>query len=248
ELDNFGLTCRWSQDEKKAFLCRSSKVESVLARFFSPEEICQFHDIQSTTGLLLSGSRSYQFFSWESYDTDLDTYCVLRECLVVGQWYMSAQYMFKQKPHQLGCFAVDFERVMEIEDHVNSKETEYGDDSIVEVWDFQNSQLKMIQLIAARHSAVEVILCFHSTCVMNFISHQAAYSLFPRTTFKDKATLILDNGYTSAGSAAGVEKYVCRGLKMMKSPSVARILDPTSDVVTVSPRFVNDSRTWRVPI
>ncbi|KAJ3886291.1 hypothetical protein GG344DRAFT_57760, partial [Lentinula edodes] len=189
-----------------------------------------------------------QFFSRESYDTDLDTYCVLKECLVVGQWYMSAQYMFKRKPHQLACFAADFERVIGIEDRVNSEETEYGDDSIVEVWDFQNSQLKMIQLIAARHSAVEVILCFHSTCVMNFISHRAAYSLFPRTTFKDKATLILDNGYTSAGSAAGVEKYVRRGLKIMKSPSVARILDPTSDVVAVSPRFVNDSRTWRVPI
>ncbi|KAJ3872546.1 hypothetical protein F5051DRAFT_445085 [Lentinula edodes] len=83
---------------------------------------------------------------------------------------------------------------------------------------------------------------------MNFISHRAAYSLFPRTTFKDKATLILDNGYTSAGSSAGVEKYVRRGLKVMKAPSVARILDPTSDVVAVSPRFVNDSRTWRVPI
>ncbi|KAJ3846622.1 hypothetical protein EV368DRAFT_52535 [Lentinula lateritia] len=248
ELDSFGMTCRWCQGEKKAFLRRSLKVESVLARFFSVEEICQFHDIQSATRLLLSGSASYQFFSRESYDTDLDMYCMLRECLAVGQWYMSAQYMFKPKPHQLASFAADFERVLEIDNCVNSEETEYGDDSIVEVWDFQNSQFKMIQLIAARHSAVEVILCFHSTCVMNFISHRAAYALFPRTTFKDKATLILDNGYMSPGSTAGVEKYVRRGLKVIKSPLVARILDPTSDVVAVSPRFVNDSRTWCVPI
>ncbi|KAJ4463318.1 hypothetical protein C8J55DRAFT_494451 [Lentinula edodes] len=189
ELDSFDLTCRRSQDEKKAFLRRLFKVESVLARFFSPEEICR------------GAGNSYSSITNRQAVNDR-TSLVRREAT-----------SFSLGKATTPIWTPDFERVIEIEDHVNREETEYGDDSIVEVWDFQNT-----------------------------------YSLFPRTTFKDKATLILDNGYSSAGSAAGVEKYVRRGLKMMKSPSVAHMLDPTLDVVAVSPRFVNDSRTWRVPI
>ncbi|KAF9065893.1 hypothetical protein BDP27DRAFT_1366057 [Rhodocollybia butyracea] len=36
-----------------------------------------------------------------------------------------------------------------------------------------------IQLITARNSALDIILNFHSTIVMNVISHSHAYSLYP---------------------------------------------------------------------
>ncbi|KAH7869207.1 uncharacterized protein C8R40DRAFT_1060149 [Lentinula edodes] len=204
--------------------------------------------MESAIGLLLSGSAGYQFFTREMYNSDLDTYCVFEACVVVGQWYLSAQYMFRPRTHQLPSFSADFERMKEAQDGIGDEDTDYNDASIVQVWDFENSTLERIQLIAARHSALEVILSFHSTCVMNFISHRAAYSLFPRTTFKHKAMLVVDNGRETPGSNEGVQKYVERGLKVIHSPSVTRILDTTSDLVAVSPRFVNDSRTWCVPI
>ncbi|KAJ3874162.1 hypothetical protein F5051DRAFT_299817, partial [Lentinula edodes] len=248
DLDHFGATCRWGLQEKKAFLRRSLKVEPILRRFFSKEEMSEFHDVQSATGLLVSGSAGYQFFSREIYDTDLDTYCVLKECLIVGQWYMSIQYRFARREHQLSSFAEDFERVKNLQDNDGRGQTDYDDDSIVQVWDFQNDKGITIQLIAARHCAVDVVLSFHSTCVMNFISHRAAYSLFPRATFKDKVTVKLDNGKHNPSYEAGIQKYVSRGLRVIETPAISRMLDGRSDLAAVCPRFMDDSRSWFVPI
>ncbi|KAJ7604912.1 hypothetical protein FB45DRAFT_809752 [Roridomyces roridus] len=77
---------------------------------------------------------------------------------------------------------------------------------------------------------------------MNFISHESAYALYPRTTFIDKKALIIET--VGAGQEAGRKKYRDRGWQLFKFPSVSH----RSEIGVRVLRWVGDCFTWKMPI
>ena len=85
-----------------------------------------------------------------------------------------------------------------------------------------------VQLIVVSKSIVEVILSFHSSksitlrrstlmkvvVVQNFIDYYGCVCFYPRLTLVDKIGIVFDLG-NNQKSFDAVQKYVCRGFKML---------------------------------
>ena len=75
---------------------------------------------------------------------------------------------------------------------------------------------------------------------MNFISSDAAYSLYPTATFENRSAL----GMPSAGnSPSAIRKYVRRGWRVYFLPT-----PDDSAFFLEQPRWVSDAHTWRLPL
>uniref|UniRef100_A0A5K1K394 Cell surface hydrophobicity-associated protein n=1 Tax=Ganoderma boninense TaxID=34458 RepID=A0A5K1K394_9APHY len=77
----------------------------------------------------------------------------------------------------------------------------------------QPKELK-VQIIVAKNTPMEVILGFHSTTVMNVISYEKAYCLFPRATLEERRALVSSSCLGRDGGTPredGLDKYRRRG-------------------------------------
>ncbi|KIM47322.1 hypothetical protein M413DRAFT_440763 [Hebeloma cylindrosporum] len=106
-------------------------------------------------------------------------------------------------------------------------------------------QHRKIQIISSPRSPVEMILNFHSTCVMNFITHEKAYSLYPRATFEERRSLICL--FSTAARARAWAKYTERGWTMLDGITGDDFHDLDSSLAR-GRRYVGDSKTWTIPI
>ncbi|EIW78042.1 hypothetical protein CONPUDRAFT_146097 [Coniophora puteana RWD-64-598 SS2] len=110
--------------------------------------------------------------------------------------------------------------------------------------DASQSHLK-IQVMEAQISPFTAILSFHSTCVMNLIAFDCAYSLYPIATFGTRETLLTRENVDSTL----VSKYRRRGWKPQWPNLLAYSASSRGD--EWSPETVRsllDSHTWRVPL
>ena len=83
---------------------------------------------------------------------------------------------------------------------------------------------------------------------MNLISHEKAYSLYPRGTFKERRSLVHSKeGVGEEAAKVARDKYVARGWEMVETLMEDEIMDPTSAFAAGS-RYVGDSKCWTVPI
>ncbi|THU80224.1 hypothetical protein K435DRAFT_874598 [Dendrothele bispora CBS 962.96] len=74
---------------------------------------------------------------------------------------------------------------------------------------------------------MEVILNFHSTCVMNFATHDYAVSLFPFPSLVSRASLVNANNEDDASIA--LKKYMDPGWEMLKVPGYTDFLSCKSE-------------------
>ena len=84
-----------------------------------------------------------------------------------------------------------------------------------------------------------------TACVMNFITHEKAYSLYPRATFEERRSLKFLHG--SAARDKAYTKYAERGWKMLDGIAGEDFHDLNSSLARGS-RRVGDSKTWTIPI
>jgi len=80
---------------------------------------------------------------------------------------------------------------------------------------------------------------------MNFITHDRAYSLYPRATFEERRSLMYGTGTASRKKARA--KYVERGWTMLDGITGDDFHNLNSSLVR-GPRYVGDRRTWAIPI
>jgi len=80
---------------------------------------------------------------------------------------------------------------------------------------------------------------------MNFITHDKAYSLYPRATFEQHRSLVFLRGTPARDKA--LAKYTERGWSALNSITEPDFYDLNSAFVR-GPRFVGDSKTWTIPI
>ncbi|KAF8640156.1 hypothetical protein AX16_010256, partial [Volvariella volvacea WC 439] len=246
----------------------------VLSPYFTPDQILAFQYLQSQTGTLISGSTALQFFDRSTYpESDLDIYAEHRHALPLVNWLSSIGYKFVAQNGQAEDVKQAF---METSEYVHMTETGPSRDNVpggfsesVPVGRFgrgvagvlnfekraKDGSKRKIQVITAVHSPKEIILHFHSTCVMNVISHEKAYALYPRATFSHRRSLIC----STAGSKqdAARQKYRERGWTLEKTTPLAEQYDTRSDFQlncdhrrpgARSYRYVGDRYCWVIPL
>ncbi|KAJ6495906.1 hypothetical protein DFH09DRAFT_1052493 [Mycena vulgaris] len=212
-----------------------------LTRLLSPflgdaTEVARFQRMQERSGTIISGSIPLQFFNRITWpDSDLDLYAHRTSADIPVRFILSNGYTFdprkSQKPDALEQLLVS----------VQDKPPSYLGRGIADVLDFHKGE-KKIQLIIATDTPMETILSFHSTPVMNVLTHNYGYALYPCSTFVTRQALVVET--VGAGQEAGRQKYVDRGWTMVKALSTSR----DSELAVRMLRWVGDSYTWTIPL
>lgn len=232
---------------------RTFNVQNIMGRFFTDSQISHFRSLQSQTGLLISGSTAVQFFERTFYpESDLDLYVEHRYCKVIALWLVTIGYSYEARaghPDQLEQALGTTPWKGGPMRFLSSSIVDYSNSGVINVYNFHKSDSDCkIQLITSRHSPLELILKFHSTTVMNLITHEKAYSLYPRGTFKERRSLALYREDSNEEAAKiGRDKYVARGWTLVEELTQDEMADPTSAFSSGS-RFVGDSKCWTIPI
>lgn len=87
---------------------------------------------------------------------------------------------------------------------------------------------------------------------MNLITHDRAYSIFPRATFDERKSMINlpSSRYLSRRHArrdVALTKYIERGWEMVQGASPKELSDPNF-IFACGTRRLGDSRCWTIPI
>ncbi|KAL0575033.1 hypothetical protein V5O48_006934 [Marasmius crinis-equi] len=186
-------------------------INKLLRPYFTYDEIQQFRMVQAYTGTLISGSTTLQYFARMRYEgSDLDVYVEHRYATIVVEFLQSLGYAFKSPEEGLPLAeALKF-------GEEEPCEYKLGIKGITSILTFVKGDCS-IQIVTAECSAMEVVLNFHSTVVMNVISYSHAYCLFPKATLEERTALICRNAKDEADEArvAARQKYIERGWSMI---------------------------------
>lgn len=80
---------------------------------------------------------------------------------------------------------------------------------------------------------------------MNIITHDKAYSLYPKATLEERRSLMYSTEGLKQDSAR--KKYKKRGWSMVERLTVEELQDPVS-AFTPGHRYVGDSKCWTIPL
>ncbi|KAJ3925892.1 MAG: hypothetical protein NXY57DRAFT_1030718 [Lentinula lateritia] len=234
---------------------RAFRIEQVLAPFFDQKEIDELRLLQYRTGILISGSTALQFFDLVVYpDSDLDLYVELRHCRPLAEFLADVGYQFQPTPRQRSTFdeALAFTLSLNFAGTQNLHDEEedfqgYVNNGIASVYNFSRGS-KRIQVITSHTCSMDVILSFHSTCVMNIITYSHAYALYPRATFLDRVSMT-NALFSTQDHRHGLAraKYAGRGWTMIERPSIAMSLRQRSEF-WFGGRSVGDAACWTIPL
>ncbi|KAK0187090.1 hypothetical protein F5146DRAFT_1004049 [Armillaria mellea] len=248
DLYNYSKVNKEAYRSITSFRKRAYTLNKYLLSYFAEEQITQFRVLQKEFGILISGSTAIQFFEREEYEnSDLDLYVNYRQSYAVKTFLLKAGYHFRPRSTQEQTFEANADHIAEIlhpfvPTPIHSDD--YSDEiagTVAEVFDFYNITDKKIQLIASKYSPVDAILQFHSTCVMNFITHSHAYSLYARATFVERRSV--PSRADGPREVEAREKYYGRGWKTV---TVARN-DPGAEFHDIL-RRVGDKYCWIIPL
>ncbi|KZV68604.1 hypothetical protein PENSPDRAFT_551788, partial [Peniophora sp. CONT] len=225
--------------EVVAYFRRVFTVDRLLRPFFT--YCTEFRETQHRTGALVSGSTALQLFDRATYrNADLDIYVEARYAVDVMKFVRDRErYLFQPTATQDRTP----ELVLEFPP-ADPGYNPYHGTGISDVLNFKRDNQR-VQLIVATRSPLDVILNYHSTCVMNIVTHSTAYSLFPKLSFGDRISRTF-TAYTTSHSdgpkwAAAQKKYSERGFSFASDiPG-----DPDSGIIQ---RWIGDEHTWSIPL
>ncbi|KAH9478293.1 hypothetical protein JR316_0008746 [Psilocybe cubensis] len=145
---------------------------------------------------------------------DMDMYVKHRYALPVLSWMMSIGFTIM--PHPKYPDNTTAEKILKMEKIVLQKHPlhrHYNTTGVVvNLW----CQGSFVQLITTCQSVVECILGYHSTGVMNFVTFEKVYSLYPNATFGHQVSLLQPSADLKRAQKF-LAKYHSRGLKFVLS-------------------------------
>ncbi|TFK62845.1 hypothetical protein BDN72DRAFT_741317, partial [Pluteus cervinus] len=166
-------TCKRFRMLSHNFYGRAFDATRLLKKHFTSKELAQFHIRMKYAGALISGSAALQLFERVNYpNSDLDIYVQEDRCNGLLAW-LDNRYLLKSA------------------NRWNTDDDRPGR-AISKIYTFERNfhgQRSVVQLVVTCNSPLEAILEFSLTCVMNFITHEHAYSLFPHFTFVRREAL-----------------------------------------------------------
>ncbi|KAL1738584.1 hypothetical protein HDZ31DRAFT_50758 [Schizophyllum fasciatum] len=148
-------------------------------------------------------------------------------------------------PRQTQKQSLDDALAQALDDDVVPDDIHYDDRSILDSFSFwlPHRRGPVVQVILVRSSAIDAIMCFHSTIVMNVITFRSAYSFFPRSTFVKKIGICFDEDITQSAAA----KYTARGWSLVNELDEAGYYDMGGETRR-GERYVGDSWTWTIDL
>ncbi|KAF9256090.1 hypothetical protein L218DRAFT_839995, partial [Marasmius fiardii PR-910] len=263
ETINLGKANRETHATVKHFYLSAFRVEKVLRPFFTDEEVSRFRQLQVAYKFLVSGSTALAFFTREVYDeADLDVYISPSTIMVLMLLLQSMGYTFVPIRNTRRSQASELEDAVEgmlvrmregmithalWQNDEDTNATEYSfAKELVDVFNFERDGRK-IQVLAAV-SPLAVVLSFHSTVVMNIISHSHAVSLYPRVTFCDRVGARNALRRTEL-PVETVEKYKKRGFDIVQRVDAVTALAGRYSAMRSSDfRRPGDRFCWTVPL
>ncbi|KAF8662093.1 hypothetical protein AX16_001203 [Volvariella volvacea WC 439] len=264
QLILLGQTCKALNTRTQRYTSHAFRISRLLSPYFTPAQILDFQYLQAETGTLISGSTALQFFDRSTYpESDLDLYTEHRYALPLLTWLARIGYRFVPRPGQAETYLSAYKARIadgglgERWRHATLFESEprgYFGRGVAGVFNFEKQagdggSTRKVQLITALHSPMEIVLHFHSTCVMNVIGHQTAYALYPYATFIQRRSLICSTSGSKQDQAR--EKYAARGWTLEKAISPSKQLDASSDFRldgAHSCRHIGDGQCWTIPL
>ncbi|KAI0083367.1 hypothetical protein BDY19DRAFT_900417 [Irpex rosettiformis] len=245
----FSRTCHAAHLATRDYFARTFKINKHLSRFF--DDPLAFRSLQAKTSTLISGSSALQFFDRTHYEeSDLDLYVSAKHHREVGRWMLAQGYKFTPNSIQ----DPDFE-ISAGEDNMNVDVFGYvlQDDrmkGVAAVFTFHKQSPTIpgkrlqVQVIVANTCPMEVILWFHSTVVINVISWDRAYSLYPRATFEHRKSVLLRQRHHNFDDV--IQKYTNRGFGFVFTLDHD---DLKSDpAFASSPRWIGDGHSWVIDL
>ncbi|KAI0083366.1 hypothetical protein BDY19DRAFT_702552 [Irpex rosettiformis] len=237
-------TCHAAHLAMRDYFSRTFNINKHLSRFF--DDPLAFRSLQARTSSLISGSSALQFLDRTEYaDSDLDLYTASIHRQEIGRWLLAHGYRFTPNSVQ----DPDFE-VASDEDHLlvfGDPDNNYRMKGITAVFTFHKpcpvrpGEERQVQVIVATRSPMEVVLRFHSTVVVNVISWDRAYSLYPRATFEHRKSVVLRRQNRQLMYSI-IEKYGNRGFEFRYTIHDNDIVsDPA---FTSAQRWIGDGHSW----
>ncbi|KAI0706624.1 hypothetical protein C8Q76DRAFT_630230, partial [Earliella scabrosa] len=238
-------TCSVASRAVQDYIRVAFDINKLLSTFFDrPRE---FRCLQARTGTLISGSMALQFFNRTRYrDSGLDVFVHKCHRQEVGRWLLQAGYYFVPGPHQDPDFEVTLLDTISI-----SPDGFYALDGISSMLTFvkkgDDVETK-VQMVVSENAPMEVILSTHSTCLMNVISSNMAYCLFPRATLEERQSLLSCSSkgiYRNRGAA--LAKYTRRGYQIeFRVPP--ETFSPQRPTFQLGWRWLDDENSWVLPL
>ncbi|KAJ6506807.1 hypothetical protein C8R45DRAFT_1208793 [Mycena sanguinolenta] len=211
-------------------------ITRLLCRFFGATGVEKFREMQRLTGTLISGSMALQLFNRLTWRySDLDIYATRASAVFAALFIVDHGYKFDPRKSQNDSIGA------QLLASAAYKTPSYLGRGIADVLDFHKGTNK-IQLIVASTDPMETIMSFHTTCVMNIITHDKAFSLYPWSTFVTKEALVVET--VGAGQEAGRKKYADRGWTMIHAMSASR----NSELGVRVHRSIGDRFTWTISL
>ncbi|KAG1862865.1 hypothetical protein C8R48DRAFT_708701 [Suillus tomentosus] len=254
-LVRIGRCCRAAYVASKDFSHRAYNIHRHLSRYLS--EPLNFRSLQARTGTLIAGSNALQFLDRTFYPkSDMDLYVHPGHVREVLDYLVEREgYRFKPDSTQ----PQDYREIVSDEwDGTRIRDESLEDDELLLYYQIRGVEsvltiekrgpdgLLKIQIIACETSPFDAIINFHSTCVMNFITFDAAYSLYPVATFEKRETLSVWRA-RPLHDLTVVIKYGERGFAWI-STLPAGTSPRNSVFYPFTDRTVGDRYTWKLPL
>lgn len=250
-------TCRRAHEAVTRFVGRAYNINRHLSRYF-PDPLA-FRSLQARTGLVISGSNALQFLDRSFYpESDLDLYAHPGHVYEALEWLESVGYKFQPTSWQYQDWHDDVSTDWDgterrIDRHgqmtINLEPNMvYSDVAGVYTFtrpaamDTETVMLK-VQIIATKCNPIQTITQFHSTCVMNIITFDAAYSFYPVTTFEERMAIQIPG----SNRLDAVAKYVQRGWRVYAVFGPEHVNHPKLFLLNEK-RWVGDRHCWSIPL
>ncbi|KAH7890359.1 hypothetical protein F5I97DRAFT_17360 [Phlebopus sp. FC_14] len=262
-LVRVALTCRAAYQAAAAFKQRAFNVNRHLSQYFS--DPLAFRSLQAKTGTLISGSNALQFLDRSFYlGSDLDVYTHPGHTFEVCRWLVESEgYHFVPRGIQDKDWREEIKdnwdgtqrRIIRVEEV--AEDVEYPLSGIEGVYTFKkhpnaegsNQDSRIVQVIGCKSSPFDAIINFHSTCVMNFIAFNAAYSLYPLATFEHRSSFAMSKTRNSITTDNAFAKYSQRGWHFYFAPRPRDVAGRhCTPFMFGATRWVGDNYTWTLPL
>ncbi|EEB91118.1 hypothetical protein MPER_10578, partial [Moniliophthora perniciosa FA553] len=160
-----------------------------------------------------------------------------------GAGILGSSFLSKESVQQDDDFFKAFEsETLKWSPNTGSVADRYEATTIAGVFNFRNSMGNVIQLVATKVEAIEVILGFHSTLVMNIATAHEVISLYPNMSFiQFKSLYLLDTSQQKVAEAK--MKYEQRGWETTTMISAVDALNPNSEI-SLKTRWIGDKHCW----
>ncbi|KAL1671685.1 hypothetical protein EV122DRAFT_284695 [Schizophyllum commune] len=234
-----GQVCRDTRRAVTDYSSLAFQVKYALEPFMDHKDVVLFREVLRDTGAVISGAVALHFFNRVTVqDTPLEIYVERTHTMEVALFFQYIGYQYRPRERQEAILADAHSLAINRFNLRNAAISELY--SILDMFTLVRGDTE-VKIMMVVDSALDAILDFHSSPVMNFITHRSAYSLFPYNTFIKKSGLLFveDNGH--------VDGYRRRGWRMYRRLSNSRY-ETVGKEITVGTRYVGDQHTWTIDL